>query len=373
MFQDFSWQVPPGRTVLLGPNGAGKSTLLALGANALLPPRGKIQLLQAQGIDLFHTPIEEWQLDQPEVVTTLDRMRILVNQGAIFWYFADREEQILRERPPQEQFILDGQMGMWLSFFQLGTYSIDGTFQVKSLQFEVGKVPYPASEEFYKFVRGYIVSGAVGMWLNTGITTISFPVSFNKGRMIAADGTDISNNSDTEDSLNDSSSFEFDMAPLPVGQAGLSTNDFEVSGLHISAQTQDPQVCWEWLKFVSNDMRRFTRDIPVRISQSTSDDFATQSPQAGMLVQMYATALEQANQPVVANDMMDQLDFYWLFKAVDAAIQGEQELATGLATAQTTTEAFLACTLTGAAAYVCAQQVDPEYNGFNQPPDGDGS
>jgi ATPase subunit of ABC transporter with duplicated ATPase domains len=28
VFEDFSWDVPAGRTVLLGPNGAGKSTLL---------------------------------------------------------------------------------------------------------------------------------------------------------------------------------------------------------------------------------------------------------------------------------------------------------------------------------------------------------
>lgn len=44
VFDDFSWEVPAGKTVLLGPNGAGKSTLLALGADALRPGRGVIQL-----------------------------------------------------------------------------------------------------------------------------------------------------------------------------------------------------------------------------------------------------------------------------------------------------------------------------------------
>lgn len=44
VLSDFSWAVPPGKTVLLGPNGAGKSTLLALGADALRPSKGDISL-----------------------------------------------------------------------------------------------------------------------------------------------------------------------------------------------------------------------------------------------------------------------------------------------------------------------------------------
>ena len=44
VFEDFSWDVPSGRTVLLGPNGAGKSTLLGLGASALMPGAGNVQM-----------------------------------------------------------------------------------------------------------------------------------------------------------------------------------------------------------------------------------------------------------------------------------------------------------------------------------------
>lgn len=42
VLQDFTWQIPGGRTVLLGPNGAGKSTVLALGAAALRPQAGRM-------------------------------------------------------------------------------------------------------------------------------------------------------------------------------------------------------------------------------------------------------------------------------------------------------------------------------------------
>jgi ABC-2 type transport system ATP-binding protein len=43
VLEDFSWEVPPGKTVLLGPNGAGKSTLLSLGTDALRPSKGRVR------------------------------------------------------------------------------------------------------------------------------------------------------------------------------------------------------------------------------------------------------------------------------------------------------------------------------------------
>lgn len=44
VFQNFSWRLPPGKTVLLGPNGAGKTTLLSLGVTSLTPKAGAIHL-----------------------------------------------------------------------------------------------------------------------------------------------------------------------------------------------------------------------------------------------------------------------------------------------------------------------------------------
>ncbi|WP_067813837.1 ATP-binding cassette domain-containing protein [Actinomadura kijaniata] len=42
IFEDFTFDLPPGRTVLLGPNGAGKSTLLGLAASLLRPDGGTV-------------------------------------------------------------------------------------------------------------------------------------------------------------------------------------------------------------------------------------------------------------------------------------------------------------------------------------------
>jgi len=44
VLDEFSWDVPMGRTVLLGPNGAGKTTLLSIGADLLRPKRGQVLL-----------------------------------------------------------------------------------------------------------------------------------------------------------------------------------------------------------------------------------------------------------------------------------------------------------------------------------------
>ncbi|MCI9889344.1 ATP-binding cassette domain-containing protein [Micrococcales bacterium 31B] len=47
VFEDFSWVLPPGRTVLLGPNGAGKSTLMNCVAGIVRPQRGVIRIGEA--------------------------------------------------------------------------------------------------------------------------------------------------------------------------------------------------------------------------------------------------------------------------------------------------------------------------------------
>ncbi|MEV1044321.1 ATP-binding cassette domain-containing protein [Streptomyces sp. NPDC049916] len=43
-------EFPEGCTVLLGPNGAGKSTLLSLGASALVPSSGRVELGRADSV-----------------------------------------------------------------------------------------------------------------------------------------------------------------------------------------------------------------------------------------------------------------------------------------------------------------------------------
>jgi hypothetical protein len=62
------------------------------------------------------------------------------------------------------------------------------------------------------------------------------------------------------------------------------------------------------------------------------------------------------------------LDTFWFFRAIDRAFQGG-DLEKELAEAQKFTEEFLTCARgKDAKLYECAKQVDPTYEGFNQPP-----
>ena len=171
--------------------------------------------------------------------------------------------------------------------------------------------------------------------------------------------------------------FEVGIAPLPVGAGGLRGGDFYLRGLHISADTQQAQSCWEWLKFLSGDVANLQGSIPARSSIMNSDAFAKQaSPEMLAVAKVYADVLKQ--QPVQSGAVTDpsaifSMDTYWFFKALSEALEKKTPLDQGLADAQKFTTAFIECMDKNPnKPATCAAQVDPNYKGFNteDPPDG---
>lgn len=162
--------------------------------------------------------------------------------------------------------------------------------------------------------------------------------------------------------------FEVAIAPLPIGGGGLRSSDFYLRGFHISAQAKQPQGCWEWLKFLSSDIGNLQGSVPARASVAKSEEFLKQAaPETAEIAKIYTEALRQPSQPGDdMNAMYGQIDFYWFFKAISEAIEGQASLSEGLAMAQKLTSAYAECiSKTPDKPATCAKQADPTYEGYN--------
>jgi ABC-type glycerol-3-phosphate transport system substrate-binding protein len=184
----------------------------------------------------------------------------------------------------------------------------------------------------------HVAAGRIGMWFDFGADTLGVELGGYQGFVPA-------------------------IAPPPLGNRGVTTNDFYVRGLHISAQARQPEACWTWLKELSGDLSGLTGAFPARRSLAESDAFVNQAPSGAQAVyQAYRAAFERTSEtgPASAGVGQAELDYYWFFRAIDRALQGK-DLERELAEAQRMTEQYLACVRAGAPGSACATQVDPDY------------
>jgi hypothetical protein len=159
------------------------------------------------------------------------------------------------------------------------------------------------------------------------------------------------------------------VAPLPIGDRPLTASDFNVSGLHINAATEQPEACWTWMKYLSGQVFEMHNQFPARISVATSEEFLSQAEVgAAEVFAAYREALQETPRETTGSMVpwRGNIDYYWFYRALDQVLQGEADLEHAMAAAQVTTEDYLACLRNDTEAYVCATQVDPEYDGVNQ-------
>ncbi len=151
----------------------------------------------------------------------------------------------------------------------------------------------------------------------------------------------------------------------PPGADKARPDSFQTSGLYISATSQHPEVCWQWLKFLSGDVSALDEGaFPARRSLAESDTFLKRAPAgADAVYTAYRPALDRAPEAGGAAPDRPELDLFWFFRAADRALQGE-DLGRELADAQARTEQYLTCVGSGGAASGCAKQVDSTYDGF---------
>ncbi|MCS6939277.1 MAG: extracellular solute-binding protein, partial [Roseiflexus sp.] len=158
-------------------------------------------------------------------------------------------------------------------------------------------------------------------------------------------------------------------APLPVGGAGVPPSELFIRGLFISAQTKQPQACWEWIKFLSSDTSLMYGDMPARRSVAQSEEFLKQIPpeRAAQFEAIRATlAIPSQNVRDQSAIYSQYSDPYWFFKALSAVVEKGANLEKELAEAQRLATAFAECmNRPNAQAPACAKEVDPDYKGYN--------
>jgi ABC-type glycerol-3-phosphate transport system substrate-binding protein len=119
-----------------------------------------VSLLQERNVDLLNTPAAKIQLDSPEIIEAVERVRALTESGALF-------RPVYKEGPPDEftdptQLVRDGKVAIWDASY-VPPVACDGPDcnpQQTEFSFPVGKLPYPSSIPgfFYGGTDGYIIS-----------------------------------------------------------------------------------------------------------------------------------------------------------------------------------------------------------------------
>ena len=168
--------------------------------------------------------------------------------------------------------------------------------------------------------------------------------------------------------------FAWAIAPPPLGDSAVTSNDFRVQGIYISAKTLHAAACWSWLKQLSADPAITQGGFPARRSLAESSAFLDQAPPgAAAVYRAYLAAFDRPLAPDSPDESFSQsaIDYYWFFRAIDRALH-RSDLERELADAQALTEQYLACVRGGAAGSVCAIQVDPDYQGLQRAVAGSG-
>jgi ABC-type glycerol-3-phosphate transport system substrate-binding protein len=133
------------------------------------------------------------------------------------------------------------------------------------------------------------------------------------------------------------------VAPAPLNEGGYIRGFFE--GFYISASTPYPQLCWEWLRFISDRSAQYVRYGPVSESGYAAPEYAERVGREyadTMRFSLEHTVLERADE-AAANQIGIQQYGPWFGDASRAAYLQEQDLAIGLAQVQDKVEALILC------------------------------
>lgn len=149
------------------------------------------------------------------------------------------------------------------------------------------------------------------------------------------------------------------VVPFPRGE-GQETTWTIPYGFYISAQTEHPRACWEWVKFLSDNLE-LVRGVPAR--RSLVESAAFERRVGDEVAATYLYILEQSAAPI---DPVPLWPGAWFYEAYDAILDGA-DAAQVLGEAQYKAEQYVLCLETKqdlnrkSRELACAQEVDPDY------------
>lgn len=158
--------------------------------------------------------------------------------------------------------------------------------------------------------------------------------------------------------------FEVGVAPLPIGSE--ASTEFEVRAYYISAQTPQPQACWQWLTFLSGQPD-VAHPLPARRSVVESPGWRGQLDETTLAA--YRATLEYRHAPVFSlrwDPPWMAYAYPWLDEAFQDTVTGA-DAGEALAEVQRKAGAYILC-LERQAGFAnpdilkaCAREVDPRY------------
>jgi multiple sugar transport system substrate-binding protein len=159
-------------------------------------------------------------------------------------------------------------------------------------------------------------------------------------------------------------------APLPAepGTAGGSYSG--TSGYFISADTESPQACWQWITYLSSQPAA-VQGLPARISVAESNEYRQQV--GAERADIYLTSIGDAEEATVSQLLSEEEwlggAIYWLGQAYAQVVEGEASVEDALDAAQKLADDYRACVIVAGdfsqeTWQACAQEIDPTLPAF---------
>ena len=171
----------------------------------------------------------------------------------------------------------------------------------------------------------------------------------------------------------DRNDFEIGIAVYPAKQV---VDPSDISAFFISRHTENPQVCWEWFKFLSQQPNNGFKGIPLKPSILGSENWAASVGEGRATVYRATLSKLQFSSEV---SFFPHMPFsQWWTDAIVAILQDGQDMSAVLKETQYKAQATLDCMQSAGysavlpyeetyeAAIACAHEVDPDYYSMSE-------